>query len=187
MRLIVFEIQLNAFLHNGSLFLATVSLISSCVLATYLNQKYLLFNSESLIFLVGSLYIGALEAVNSSAALSASTPELIPILGDIKLETRFWNRSQSVNFLSGSESFLVVTWSRMWNTISKWSESRISRQWHVRVWYFHGPRYPAHHYFLQVSNELGTVVWRFWNHLHRTIAKVFRPRGLKLYCSKMDV
>jgi hypothetical protein len=48
-----------------------------------------MFNSESLTLLVDSLYAEAKEAVNLSAALSASTPELIYILGDIKLEKRF--------------------------------------------------------------------------------------------------
>jgi hypothetical protein len=44
-----------------------------------------LFSSESLTLLVDSLYAEAMEAVNSCAALSASTPELISILGDIRL------------------------------------------------------------------------------------------------------
>jgi hypothetical protein len=48
-----------------------------------------LFSSEILTSLVDSLYAEAMGAVNSSVALSASTPELISILGDIKLEARF--------------------------------------------------------------------------------------------------
>jgi hypothetical protein len=37
---------------------------------------------------VDSLYAEAIEAVNSRAALSASTPEFISILGDINSEAR---------------------------------------------------------------------------------------------------
>jgi hypothetical protein len=56
----------------------------------------------------------------------ASTPELISILGDINSEARLWNRFQSVNFSTGSERFLILTWSSMWNIIGRWSESKIS-------------------------------------------------------------
>jgi hypothetical protein len=51
-----------------------------------------LFRSESVILLVDSLYAEAIEAVKSRATLSASTPELILILGDISSEARLWNR-----------------------------------------------------------------------------------------------
>jgi hypothetical protein len=44
--------------------------------------------SESVILLVASLYAEAREAVKSRAALLASTPELISILGDINSEAR---------------------------------------------------------------------------------------------------
>jgi hypothetical protein len=47
--------------------------------------------------LVDSLYTEEIEAVKSHAALSASTIELISILGDIKFEARLWIRSKSVN------------------------------------------------------------------------------------------
>jgi hypothetical protein len=57
------------------------------------------------ILLVDSLYAEAIEAVKARTALSASTPELISILGDIKFETRLWNRSQSVNFSVGAKKF----------------------------------------------------------------------------------
>jgi hypothetical protein len=63
--------------------------------------------------------------MNSRAALSASTTALISNLGDINSETRLWNCSQSVNFSMGSEKFLILTWSSMWNIIGKWSESGI--------------------------------------------------------------
>jgi hypothetical protein len=39
--------------------------------------------SESVTFLVDNLYAEAIEAAKSRAALSASTPDLISILGDI--------------------------------------------------------------------------------------------------------
>jgi hypothetical protein len=44
--------------------------------------------SESLTLLVENLYAEATEAVKSRAALSASTPELLSILGDIISEAR---------------------------------------------------------------------------------------------------
>jgi hypothetical protein len=44
--------------------------------------------TESGTLLVDSLYAEALEAVKSRAALSASSSELISILGDIKSESR---------------------------------------------------------------------------------------------------
>jgi hypothetical protein len=47
-----------------------------------------LFISERVILLVDSLYAEAIEAVKLRAALSASTPELISILGDINSEAR---------------------------------------------------------------------------------------------------
>jgi hypothetical protein len=51
--------------------------------------------SESVILFVGSLYAEATEAVKSRAALSASTAELISILGDINFEAGVLNRSES--------------------------------------------------------------------------------------------
>jgi hypothetical protein len=41
-----------------------------------------------MILLVANLYAEAIEAVKLRAALSASTPELISSLGDIKFEAR---------------------------------------------------------------------------------------------------
>jgi hypothetical protein len=49
-----------------------------------------------------------MEAVKAHAALSASTPELISTLGDIKFEARLSNRSQSLNFSSGFELCFVL-------------------------------------------------------------------------------
>jgi hypothetical protein len=44
--------------------------------------------SESVTLLVASLYAEAIDAVKSRAALSASTPELISILGDINSKAK---------------------------------------------------------------------------------------------------
>jgi hypothetical protein len=94
----------------------------------------------------------------------AFIPELILILGDIKFEAELWNHSQSVNFSIGCESFLVLTWSRMWNTVGKWSESRMSEIVQVGVWYSYGPQYPVHLHFPQGNNESDTVALWFWIH-----------------------
>jgi hypothetical protein len=59
--------------------------------------------------LVDSLYAEAIEAAKSRAALSASVHELISILGDTKAEVRLLNRSQSVNFSTGSKISLAFT------------------------------------------------------------------------------
>jgi hypothetical protein len=85
-------------------FLATVSLAPSCYLAVYPNQEDCGLVLKVLALLVENRYAEAMEAVNSCATLSASVPKLISVLGDIKLEARFWNCSHSVNFSSGSKS-----------------------------------------------------------------------------------
>jgi hypothetical protein len=87
-RLIDFETQLSVILHSGSL----VSCHNFLSLFLYFNKRSnpgrSLFKSEIVILLVDSLYAEAIEAVKSRADLSASTPELISILGDIKSEAR---------------------------------------------------------------------------------------------------
>jgi hypothetical protein len=92
-RLIAFETQFTAALHAGSL----VSCHNFRSLCLCLNNRSKpgrsLLRSRSVILLVDSLYAEAIEAENSRAALSASTPDLISILGDINSEARFWNRS----------------------------------------------------------------------------------------------
>jgi hypothetical protein len=112
-RLIAFETPLTAFLHPGSL----VSCHNFLILFLYFNSRCRpgrsLFNSAKVILLVDSLYAEVMEAVKARAALSASTPELISILGDIKFEARFWIHYQSLNFSLGALIFLVLTWSRM--------------------------------------------------------------------------
>jgi hypothetical protein len=62
---------------------------------------------ESVTLLVASLYAEAIETVKFRAALSASTLELISIMGDINSEARLLNQSQSVIFAIGSEIFLI--------------------------------------------------------------------------------
>jgi hypothetical protein len=47
-----------------------------------------LFNSDKVILLLDSLFAEAIEVAKWRAALSASTPELISIPGDIKFEAR---------------------------------------------------------------------------------------------------
>jgi hypothetical protein len=88
MRLIDFETQLTAVLQSGSL----VSCHHFLRLFLYFNSRSSpgksLFNSDKVILLVDSLYAKATEAVTARAAVSASTPELILILGDIKFEAR---------------------------------------------------------------------------------------------------
>jgi hypothetical protein len=87
-----------------------------------------LFRSESVTLLVDNPYAGAIEAAKSRAALSASFPDLISILGDTESETRLWNRSQSVNFSTWPERCLLLTWSSMWNVIGRWSETGYQKQ-----------------------------------------------------------
>jgi hypothetical protein len=60
--------------------LATVSLTSADVLADFPDPGMSLLRSESIILLVDSLYVEAIEAVKPRAALSASSSELIWIL-----------------------------------------------------------------------------------------------------------
>jgi hypothetical protein len=71
-------------------FLVLSFIASSCILAVDLKQEdHPSFISGSVTLLVDSLYIETIEALKLCAALSASTPELISVLGDIKLEARF--------------------------------------------------------------------------------------------------
>jgi hypothetical protein len=58
--------------------------------------------SKIAFLLVDNLYAATVEAEKSRAALSASSADLISILGDINSEARLWNQSQSVNFSIGS-------------------------------------------------------------------------------------
>jgi hypothetical protein len=80
--------KLTAVLHAGSL----VSCHNFLTLRLCFNSRFrpgiLLFMSESVTLLVTSLYAEAIEAVKSRAALSASTPKLFSILGDINSEAR---------------------------------------------------------------------------------------------------
>jgi hypothetical protein len=87
MRLIAFETPFTAVSHPASL----VSCHNFLILFLYFNSRSrpcrALFNPDKVILLVDSLYV-EIEAVKSRASLSASTPEFISILGDIKFESR---------------------------------------------------------------------------------------------------
>jgi hypothetical protein len=72
-----------------------------------------LLRSESVILLLDRLYAEAIEAVNSRAALSASSPESVSILGEIYSEARLWNHSKSVNF---SNAWLLLGWCPRYKT-----------------------------------------------------------------------
>jgi hypothetical protein len=127
-RLICFVTQLIAVLHVGSL----VSCHIFHSLWLYFNSRSRpgrsFFISKSVILLVNNLHAKAIEDIKSRAALSASTPELISTLGYISSEVRLWNRNQCVNFSVGSRRFVILTWSSLWNTIGRWSESKISEK-----------------------------------------------------------
>jgi hypothetical protein len=92
-RLIDFVTQLTAVLQAGSLVSCHNFLSLRLWLGSRTRPGISLFMSESVTLLVASLHAEAIEAVKSSAALSASTPELITILGEINSEARLWNRS----------------------------------------------------------------------------------------------
>jgi hypothetical protein len=88
MCLIAFVTQLTAVLHPGSL----VSCHNFLILCLLFNGRSRpgrwLFNPDKVILLVDSLYAEATEAVKSRATLSASNPDFISVLGDIKFEAR---------------------------------------------------------------------------------------------------
>jgi hypothetical protein len=65
-----------------------------------------MYESETL--LVDSLYAEDIEAIKLRTALSVSSSKLISILGNINSEANFLNRSQSVNFSTGSRRFIVL-------------------------------------------------------------------------------
>jgi hypothetical protein len=72
-----------------------------------------LFKSKSVNLLVDSLYAEVIDVVWSRAALSSNTSELISTQVGVRSEARFWNRSKSLNFSSGSKSFeskISVVW-----------------------------------------------------------------------------
>jgi hypothetical protein len=131
--------QLTTVLHAGSRVNCS-SFLSLCLRFSRLSRPgRVLLMSESVILIADSLYAEAIEAVNSRASISASSPELIWVLGEI--EARLWNRSQSVNLSTGSERFLVLIWSSKWKTTGGWSESRMSRQWLLTAGYSCAQKY----------------------------------------------
>jgi hypothetical protein len=96
--------------------------------------------------------------VKSLVTLSASTPELISILGEIISKARLWNRSQSVTFLTGSERFLILTWSSMWNTTGRRSESKISETMTADILVDHN----VQHVTITRMGIVSGALWR-WN------------------------
>jgi hypothetical protein len=86
--LIDFTKHLTDVLHAGSL-LSCHNFLSSCLCFNKRSKPgRSLFRSESVTLLVDNLYAVAIAAVKSRAALQASFPNLISILGDIESETR---------------------------------------------------------------------------------------------------
>jgi hypothetical protein len=126
MRVIDFETQFTAVLHPGSLVSCHNFLIFFLLLRRRSRPGILLFNSDKVILYFDILYADATEDLKARTALSASTSKLSSTLSDIRFEARLWNRFQFVNFSSGSKSYVVLTWYRMWNSICKWSEYRIT-------------------------------------------------------------
>jgi hypothetical protein len=82
--------QLTAVLHAGS-WVICHSFLNLCLCFSRLSRPgRLLFRFRSIIYLVDSLYAGAIEATKLRATLSASSSKLIWILGEINSEGRFW-------------------------------------------------------------------------------------------------
>jgi hypothetical protein len=140
------------------------------------RQRRSLLRSESVILLVDSLYAEAIDAVKLWAPLSASSPKLIWILGEINSEARLWNYSQSVNFSTGSKRFLVNMIQQVEN---KWWVSWVQnvKQWILTAGHSCAQQYPACHHFPQDSNEWDTVVLS--NSFIRSKFSSFRPEGLE--------
>jgi hypothetical protein len=141
---------------------------------------------ESTILLVAILYAEAIEAVKSRAPLAASSSELIWNLGKTNSEAKNWNRSQSVNLLTGSERFLLPLWSSKWKIIGRWSESRMSETMTSDLQTFLCTTIWTRHHFPQDSNEWDIEVLKFQNHLYAVNYVVSRLKDWKFYYSKMD-
>jgi hypothetical protein len=85
---ISFVTRLTAALHAISL-VSCHNFLSLCLcFSKWSSPGRSFFMSESVTLLVDSLYAEAIETVKSRAALSASNPELISILGEINSEAR---------------------------------------------------------------------------------------------------
>jgi hypothetical protein len=92
--------QFTAVLHGGSRVTCHIFLNLRLCFSRLFKPGRSLFRSKSIILLVDNLDAEATEAVKLRAALSASSPKLIWILGKINSEARLWNRFQSVNTLA---------------------------------------------------------------------------------------
>jgi hypothetical protein len=124
--LMVLATLLTSVLHAGSRVSCHSFLNLRLCLSKLSRPGTSLLRSESVIFLVDSLYGEAIEAVKSRAALSASSFGLIWIPSKINSYSWLWNRSQSVNLSTGLERYLVLTCSSEWKTTGRWSETRMS-------------------------------------------------------------
>lgn len=117
----VFLTQLTANLHGGSLVSChRFRRVFSCLIIRWNPGRSWFFMSKSVTLHDDSLNAEAREAVKLRAALSASSSELTSILGDFETVP-------SLNFSTGSQRCLVLTWSSIWNT-GRWSKSWISER-----------------------------------------------------------
>jgi hypothetical protein len=115
--LMVLATILTAVLHTGSR-VAFRSFLNPRLCFSRLSRAGgSLLRSEIVIFLVHSLCAEALEEVLLLAALSASSLELIWILGEINSVARLWNSSKPVNLATGSERFQFIIWSSKWKRL----------------------------------------------------------------------
>jgi hypothetical protein len=87
-RLKVLATQLNAVLRTGSRVTCHSFLNLRLCFSRLSRPARSLLRSESAVLLVDSLYAEAIEAIKSLTDLSASSPELIWILGEIYSEAR---------------------------------------------------------------------------------------------------
>jgi hypothetical protein len=87
-RLMVLATHLTAVLHAGSQVTCHSFLNLHLCFSRLSRAVRSLLRSESVKFLVDSLYAKATDAVKSWATLSASVPQLIWILGEINSEAR---------------------------------------------------------------------------------------------------
>jgi hypothetical protein len=86
--LMVFVTQLSSVLHAGSRVICHCFHNLRLCFSRLSGQGRTLLKSESVIWFVDNLYAEAIEAVKSRTALSASSPDLIWILGEINSQAR---------------------------------------------------------------------------------------------------
>jgi hypothetical protein len=101
--------QLTAVLHAGSWITCQSFLNPRLCFSRLSRPGRQLLRPESVILPVDNLYAEAIEAVKSWVALSVSSP--VNLDSQWNPKARLWNTSKSVNLSTGSERFLVLTWS----------------------------------------------------------------------------